>query len=159
MIVHPGTTLPPAFPSLSLISPEPTPDAEGDHDLDAESMAFTSHTLFTTSTAPLLEEYKKVSTAQRGISSSRSISRDINSVPPMCIQMTRKYFDVTFGCSSREPGAYLEENGTSQWQPIKPKKGSLLKCVTDKIRTISPLIPCQRGGKEIHVSEQDLRRK
>jgi hypothetical protein len=58
--------------------------------------------------------------------------------------MTHKYFGIAFGVSAREPGAQLEE---SEWQPIKPKKGSLLQCVTDKILIISPLIPCQRGKK------------
>lgn len=84
------------------------------------------------STTPLLKKRKPVSREEASLSSHRSITQNITSVRPVCVEVTLKYLGVRFGVSSREPGGYLEENGTLQWQPIKSKKRSLLRCVSDK---------------------------
>ena len=79
------------------------------------------------STPLLLKKAKSVSGEQPAVFHRQSISLDINNIPPVHIEVTRKYFGAKFGLSSRAPGVHLEENNSSQWQPIKPTKGSLLR--------------------------------
>ena len=75
---------------------------------------------------------KPVSGEECRLSPNRSITHDIKDVPPVCVEVTLRYFGVKFGVLSREPGAYLEENNSLQWQPIKSTKRSLLRCVSDE---------------------------
>jgi len=92
-------------------------------------------------TEPLLSEIgKPVSEKERRLSFHRSITQDIKDVPPVCIEVTLKHFGVKFGILSREPGAYIEENNSLQWQPIKSTKRSLLRAETNRFTFQSSIL-------------------
>ena len=85
------------------------------------------------STTPLLPVIGKSGSGEEpSLSSRRYTTHDIKNVPPVCVEVTLKYFGVKFGISAREPGAFLEENNSLQWQPIRTTKRSLLRCVSDE---------------------------